>query len=743
MSKALVSPKTKQVISLVVLMVFAASMLPACGGGDPKPTTQATTTPPAQTTPMPTTTAPPATTPLPTTTSDTVTGLVTPDNLRVSGMGVSLELPPVALNEQASVTITPAKNLPLLGEIEVAGYDFKIETDEEIAGMMTLTIPYDRTRLEPGVSPYGQVGAAYYNQSTGQWESVLYEIDEASGSVIISTSHLSVFGAFVVGRQYTRAAYVEYTLPRAAIRAASAASVYDDVISEAIDRNMVPGPSALELGNSIVSEWLGISGAGLTALSNTIYATEFLDGIGNAMTNLGLLSAIAQAAVDYQAGDNTALYGNLIKNLTNFAISKFGTAMMQLGSVGVFCIDYSLNKFATEAISGRKDIYQEAYRLYYASEGGVRRTARDWYYVFMPMAKTARTPAELNTMVMAEIDRYAAQFWQDELTVAFYQDQAMKNGFTGGGGLNQSIKTELSNNFKFELLQGMLQSVFGQISRRMAAEQEEQVNAELKAIARELNKIVTIQVYDSGYDNTDPKPQKARYAGYIARIAPLADEVTDKERWQQVIDDQGKAQLPFRVLGHIMAGSPNKIEIVAVANPNEVVKTVQFKVAPPAVRIDVTDEEEKEVQPQLYTNTRTAKIYNGYFIVDISFSLTVNRPFALEREVIAGDALGLLMNIEKYNGDIVINVEAIVTNLRFSESLGYSSEYEPVFKEMYWSVAGGDVAGSTATVVITPDGRGIASFGYSVIIDIHHKPSDTYSWGGGSTLVSVTAVVMN
>jgi len=42
----------------------------------------------------------------------------------------------------------------------------------------------------------------------------------------------------------------------------------------------------------------------------------------------------------------------------------------------------------------------------------------------MPMAKAAKSPDELNQKVMAEIDRYTKQFWEDETVVAYYQDEA-------------------------------------------------------------------------------------------------------------------------------------------------------------------------------------------------------------------------------------------------------------------------------------------------------------------------------
>lgn len=558
----------KKTLSLLLIFAFLVITLPSCNRSEPQPTTtQKTEASVAD--------------------ENAIVGTLSNNIFEVSDNGVGIEISPVCLNNPAEVTITPRNDLPPLEEISITGYDFDIDTDEELAGVMWITLPYDKSQLDPNVDVSRQVGAAYFNESTQEWESVDFRIDEVHSNVIITTDHLSIFGAFVVGKEYTRAAYVQYTIPSIAMRAATLSSQYEDIIREAIEQNMTPGPSALVLGNAIVTDWLNITGAGLN-MSSVVYASDFIENISKLMTNLGLLSAIAQAAVDYQSGNNTALYVNLIKNLTNFSVSKFGTSMMNLASVGVFCIDYSITQFANEALSGRRDIYDQAYRLYYEREA--KRTAKDWYLILMPMAKAAKSPDELNQKVMAEIDRYTKQFWEDETVVAYYQDEAMKYGFTGGGGLNQAIMDELSRNHKIELLQGLLQPVFGQISRKLAAEQQTELRKVLDELAKQLNTLVTIQVFDSAYDQAEPKPLKSSYAGYIARIAPLAEEVKDKEKWQQVIDNQGKASLPFRILGHLMAGSPNKIEIVSPDEPDKVLKTIEFIVTPPTVQVDIGEQ---------------------------------------------------------------------------------------------------------------------------------------------------------
>ena len=558
----------KKLLNLLLVVALLVLAVPSCNGSETQPTASQI----AKTK---------------VTGENSIVGTLSNTTFEVSENGFGIEVSPVALNNPATVTITPRDDLPPLEEISITGYDFDIDTDEELAGVMWITLPYDKSQLDPNVDVSRQVGAAYFNESTQEWESVDFRIDEVHSNVIITTDHLSIFGAFVVGKEYTRAAYVQYTIPSIAMRAATLSSQYEDIIREAIEQNMTPGPSALVLGNAIVTDWLNITGAGLN-MSSVVYASDFIENISKLMTNLGLLSAIAQAAVDYQSGNNTALYVNLIKNLTNFSVSKFGTSMMNLASVGVFCIDYSITQFANEALSGRRDIYDQAYRLYYEREA--KRTAKDWYLILMPMAKAAKSPDELNQKVMAEIDRYTKQFWEDETVVAYYQDEAMKYGFTGGGGLNQAIMDELSRNHKIELLQGLLQPVFGQISRKLAAEQQTELRKVLDELAKQLNTLVTIQVFDSAYDQAEPKPLKSSYAGYIARIAPLAEEVKDKEKWQQVIDNEGKASLPFRILGHLMAGSPNKIEIVSPDEPDNVLKTIEFIVTPPTVQVDIGEQ---------------------------------------------------------------------------------------------------------------------------------------------------------
>jgi hypothetical protein len=520
---------------------------------------------------------------------NTLTGTISSDSTKVGGNGVFLEVSSVCLDDKAEYSITPQKNLPLVGKISVDSYNFRIETQEELVGIMKITIPYNENELGKNMKPEENVCAAYYNESTGKWESVIFKVNKEEKNITITTNHLSIYGVFVISKEYTRDAYIEYVSPKTAMNSEAVASKYAEVINEAIGQNMTPGPSALELGNTFVGNWFNFQGS-ITTLSSQIYPVDFLDNMGKAMTNLGLLTAVAQAAVDYSNGNEVAMNGNLIKNLSNFAVSKWGSNMLQLGFVGVFALDYALNEFANAAITGRKDIYSEAYRLYYMKEAKAKRTAKDGYKIMLSIAKESKSPLEMDSKVMAEIDEYCKQFWKDETMVAFYQSEAQKTGFSGLGGLNLAVEKEISDSYKYVLLQSTLQPVFTQITRKLALEQEQKVYEELMKIAKELNKVVSVRVFDSIYEETEEgeRLEKSPYSGCTVKFDILSDKITDSDQWEAVIDEKGRANIEFTLIAHILAGSPKTIEVVSQKD-DKVLKKIEFIIEMPETIVDTAD----------------------------------------------------------------------------------------------------------------------------------------------------------
>ncbi|WP_461205986.1 hypothetical protein [Clostridium sp. DL1XJH146] len=530
------------------------------------------------------------------------------DNLEAEFDGGKIKISSLTLEEEAECSIEKVEVPPVLGEIEADAYNFSIDTEEELAGVLEIVLPYDKSKIEEGMTVAESVGAGYYNEETKAWEPVVYEINEEDETITITTDHLSIYGAFIVNNENTRAAKV-ICANQALFTDSNSMEDYIRVINEAIDNNMQPGSSALELGTSWISSSFSDIGVVLT-FEEGIYGSAFATNMSNAFTNLGLGVAIAQAAVDLSNGDQAGFVYNALKNGANFAISKWGSYILRSSFVGVYFIDYALSSFLNEAKQGRKDIYSEAYKLYYEQEGEAKRSPKDWYKIMLALTEQAKSTEELNDIIMQEVDKYCNMFWQDETMVAFYQDKAMENGFTGGGGLNEEMKKEISENHKYELFTGYLQPVFAQIGKKLKLQQQQEVTKQLDLIKDELNKVMTINIVDTG---AEEKKEKSKYSGYTARIAPLSDNVEDPEKWATVIDDQGKCTLKFRILGHVMAGKPTQIELVPPGEETAE-KTLDFIVEPPELTIDL-----KEEVPTLDELVGTWADSNMY-IKDISIS---------------------------------------------------------------------------------------------------------------------------
>ena len=113
--------------------------------------------------------------------------------------GVSVELGGYVLDGEEELTVTkqPVEENKDEG-YKIEAYDFKLGDMSGLSDFITLRIPYDASYCEDGQDPAKCVGAKYKNETTGQWEDVLFEVNAATKELVIYTDHLSTFGAFHV-----------------------------------------------------------------------------------------------------------------------------------------------------------------------------------------------------------------------------------------------------------------------------------------------------------------------------------------------------------------------------------------------------------------------------------------------------------------------------------------------------------------------------------------------------------------
>ncbi|MBN2259221.1 MAG: hypothetical protein JW702_01610 [Clostridiales bacterium] len=464
----------------------------------------------------------------------------------------------------------------------VSAYDVKLGGQTEFTALLEIALPYDETFIDAGADESLSVIAMYYNEETGKWENVDYRVDTDANEVVITTDHLSTYAVYVVKNENTRLAKIIGINDYIKIVNTGLA---EEIVNEAIANQMTPGEKANELGLSIASDWLGLSGAMVTTATQAIYTSELLESIGTGLNGLGLAAAISQAAWDFHTGNDVALYGNLTKNITSLSVGTWGTSAMQLGFVGVYAIDYSLNKFATTAWDGRKDIWYDAYGLYNSTEN--KKTAKQWYKDFYWMWQDSigsKTSVELKGMIDASIDSYVHAFWNlPETDQAYYQSEVQNTGSTGGGGLNEALKVEISAAKKAELVKD-LQPVFDELEKKISYHLRDEYKKQLINFKNTMNQVVNISI-----EEKVPDGGKAEFAGYIVKFAPLSDDA-DEKTWTGKLNDAGAVKTRFTLLGHLQSGSPNTIELYkpdSNLEMDEPDKVIPFKITVPEIIVEI------------------------------------------------------------------------------------------------------------------------------------------------------------
>lgn len=492
---------------------------------------------------------------------------------------VGFAIDPFFLEESdAGLEITKMTAPEPVPEAVVNAYNFELTNPSPASGLYTLSIPYEPTG--------GTVGAGYFNQAANRWEPVVFELDESNNRVIITTDHLSTYGSFTITGEGTRYARIAPGLFETSDHFGRYGGLHAEVIEELINNQLTTGGKAWNMGKSITDDWLKASGA-IFEMEGLAYSSEFISGLSDAMTNVGVAISVAQLAIDYSRGDQRAMAVNTFNTAQGLAISKWGTKALKVSMIGVTAIDYSLTKLREQLIQGRHEVWSKAYELYYRENHN--RSGVDWYLRIKDIHDYANSPEQFTRLLENELNRYTFLFWGDENAQAFYQTEAMGHGFTGGGGLNDRLKQDIANAYKSQLLHETLEPVFRQLERRVRFEQEEEYKRELNRLRAKFNQVVTLNIQEVAAEG-----EKLIYPGYIVQLQPLAEDANPR-MWTGRLDEKGQARATFTVLGHLSAGAPSEIRLyksIADMEQDNPAEVLSFILSVPETTITIGAAEE-------------------------------------------------------------------------------------------------------------------------------------------------------
>ncbi len=489
--------------------------------------------------------------------------LINDSTLTAKALYCTVSFDPTVIDKETTVSIRSTIYSPtkMEGAVQSKIFDICLGNGmHELTGTAQIRIPMSLNENEIA-------SGAWYNPTTEEWIPTNTKYDITTNELVISTNHLSTFGAFTIDKRYTREARLiaNYLpgndLPLTDIAKNLRSIVTDsDPLLKATDFYVNDVNTALQLGNDFT----------FNALKGFGFESEFLDKFSENLGYFGTAFSTYQIARAAYQGNDELVAGGTLKIMLGQATSALSNALsskvMSASMASVAFIDYAVNRFAEEAWSGRKDLYKAAFNYYYSKagrnavnpgEGRGFRTAVDWYNVLCPIfSRTDLDENDMKTVIDSMVTAYCWEYWYDDDAQTICTDEATNMGFTYSGGLNSSIKSELSNELRANLYNGTLVSVFQSIKKHKENEAYEDARTRFDDYCKLMNTVVTIRISDSG------AKERSDYAGLTMKFAAISDELTDPELWQCTLDSLGKGIIQYRVFAYTDAGfSPELIMV--------------------------------------------------------------------------------------------------------------------------------------------------------------------------------------
>ncbi|HOP10999.1 MAG TPA: hypothetical protein PK629_05865 [Oscillospiraceae bacterium] len=527
--------------------------------------------------------------------------------------GVSVELGGYVLDREEELTVTkePVEENKEEG-YKIEAYDFRLGEMTELSDFITLRIPYDTAYCEDGQDPAKCVGAKYRNETTGEWEDVLFEVDTATNELVIYTDHLSTFGAFHVKNEGQRSAKI--------------ISIYADfagleqqeameTLREYVAGGGADGEEAAGLAARLLTGYNGFLGgvAGAagemgfaTDLTGTIlnmasvgsptFDTALADSAYKKMNKLGKVAAAVKiGAVMLSTEKTDADTLGLYKDTAMLALSYAESAAWGLAASGLFIFDYTITSLFEQGMAMKMDKIDEVY-VYFNDEyiskdrQGFQWTARslkDWRQVLIDIAEANPNEADAKAAVEAEIERYARVFWTLNsadmgVVVSEMKEKNSKSSVTIPTPTEAEMKT-LVDGYKAQLYE-RLYPVTQSVGVYMQRKAEAAYLAALNEVKVFFNQSITFNIVEDV-----PDGEKSQYDGYALRFAPLSENAV-KESWSGTLKGTGGASTKFTLLGYVQAGCPKELQLFppdADPDNDEPEISLGFKLSAPVTEVKI------------------------------------------------------------------------------------------------------------------------------------------------------------
>ena len=489
-------------------------------------------------------------------------------SLTVNAQKCSVTFEPTTFDENAQICVRNSVLLPrpMEGVTGGIGIDISMLNDSgrvhELSGVATITIPFE-------VPADQSVGAAYFNEQTGEWDPVYLEYDRDAGVATIMTDHLSYFAFVSVTNESTKTEILE------ALKEIPEFYLWDQATKKLLDILASDDPEvqqAIEFKDEMgLWQSVGLDGFynGVVAVTEPLFnfkpecidnAVTILGNIGTALTVLDVIRADLH-------GDQIAVASGTLKVImaqtSGAAASAIGTPIMAASMSMVAFIGIALEKFGTDMQNAKTDYFRSAYSLYYSMAGyemlkgrsnyakdkqgklkphGHFRTAKDWYDYFYPMFLETDWDADrLMRYIEQSVRMYCDQFWQEayDNRQEILEEIGRRGIFQPTTYPNEAVQKQISDELFAELMNGELVSVFAALRNKQITQAHNRLVSKINNMAKLMNKKVGFKITDSSIKEGEP----SKFSGYTIGFPVLDGRVSDPDKWRKTIGDDCQVAL--------------------------------------------------------------------------------------------------------------------------------------------------------------------------------------------------------
>ncbi len=316
----------------------------------------------------------------------------------------------------------------------------------------------------------------------------------------------------------------------------------------------MPPSVAMDCWN-FFNEWLGVS-SNITAFSENALYMEGFKKFNNFMPEFGMSLSCFQLGIDLYTGNYKSGVLNFTKNAGYYGIGKaFPTRAMNIAMVGVFVIDYSLNKYLNEAKSGREKLYENIGIRWLTLRRRKGEKGKWWYKKLKKVVDSnIKNPSNISYEMNKCFKDYVNKLWDNETEIALLHSELNSTAFTAGGGLNKKLKNKLRKELLFQL-RSYNKSVVERLGKEYLIKQRNYAVSIKKKMIKFLNKKHKIEIVV-----VDGKGKRIRsFKGIETGI--MVKDFSKRKFWKKEMGESGRVVFYCTNLGYMASGMPHKAYI--------------------------------------------------------------------------------------------------------------------------------------------------------------------------------------